>query len=55
MPPLGIQQRDELREAIRDLMAWWPELDNIPEDALDDHEIIVSARRMKAVKELIGE
>ena len=49
-----ISERDELREAVRDLMAYWPELDNIPEDRVDEYEIIVYAPQMKRLKELIG-
>jgi len=46
---------EELRAAVRDLMACWPELDNIPEETLGEHRIIVSARQMLVLKELIGE
>lgn len=50
-----IRERDELRDAVRDLMAYWPELDNIKEERLDEYEIIVYARPMLRLKELIGE
>lgn len=45
---------NELREAVRDLMACWPELDNIDKDRLDEYEIIVYARPMLRLKKLIG-
>jgi hypothetical protein len=47
------RQLEELREAVRDLMAYWPELDNIPEENQCEYEIIVYAPQMKRLKELI--
>jgi bisphosphoglycerate-dependent phosphoglycerate mutase len=53
-PQVSDNQSDEpLRDAVQALMAYWSELDNIAEETLDEHEIIVSARQMKKIRELL--